>query len=467
MKIDVDRLSIKNKDIALYGAGGKTGRSVAEFLSSLGCRLYLYDDRDLSELEDTLRSYNMDEGKISWIEKKKDLLQAEVIITSPGVSLHREIFRQAERQGISILSEIELAYNFFDRYLIAITGTNGKTTTVSLAGQMLNRGLESREVVTAGNIGKPLLEAMAESSADAIMVVEVSSFQLAAIENFRPEIAALLNFAPDHLDWHKNLQNYRRAKQNIFTNQSEDDMALIDIDSEKTIEMAETSQAQIVKIGTSADKSDILVDGDIFARSGEANSDKKKLVEGSSAKMIGGHNLKNIAFAAAIAREMEVDSKVIREVICDFSPPPHRMQEVYRDDNILIIDDSKATNPHAACSALSSLPQDLHKVIIAGGQDRGVNLNSLAAEISSRVSGAVLLGEIADKLESKLEDYGFQNCSKVNDMKQAVKESLEMTGGEGIIILSPGAPSWDMYKSYKERGSIFQKYAGKFLGVEI
>lgn len=441
MQVDCDRLDLKNKKAGIYGVGGATGRSVINFLSKLGNQLLLYDDQNWQKLEPKTGIK---------VNNKDDLLNADYIVTSPGVSLQQNFFARAKKRKLLVISEIELAYNFFERFLIAITGTNGKTTTTSLVGEILSKGLKDSHVKIAGNIGTPLLKTMINSDKDDIIVAEVSSFQLAGIKNFAPDIAVNLNFSPDHLDWHKNLDNYRESKQKIFINQTKSQLAVINGDDSDIIQMAEKTSAKIKRVTSKDRPADIIIADDIFI-------EDEKVIREDSLEARGTHNLKNIAFAVYIGKKLGVSTEIIENVVRNFTPPPHRMQTIKKYRGLRFIDDSKATNPHAACAALDSLEKNSKIVIVAGGQDRKLDLSDFSRKIRQRALGAVLLGETAQSLKTNLVQHDFYNAKIVKNMEQAVRSGIEMLDGEGTLILTPGAPSWDMYESYKERGEFFRE----------
>ncbi len=456
MSIDCDKLNLQGKVAGIYGVGGSTGNAVVNFLVELGFKLILYDDKDHQKVAQNLDFQPADKNYCKFVDNKYELLTSDFIVTSPGVSLEQEFFSRTKENNVLVISEIELAYNFFERFLIAITGTNGKTTTTSLVGDILSTGLNSRNVRTAGNIGAPLLQVLDKGSREDIIVAEVSSFQLAGIKNFAPDIAVALNFSPDHLDWHKNAEAYKQSKRKIFINQTPEQIAIINGDDKDINQMAAVSSAQIKRVSGINKEAEVYVDEEIIVG-------KDKLISRDDVKIKGTHNFINIAFAAFIGIELGVDYRDVKKAIRNFCPPPHRMQEITRNDDLLIIDDSKATNPHAGCAALNSLKEKDNIVIIAGGQDRSLDLSSFAKKIAKNAAGAVLLGETAEILNNLLASYQFSRTKIAENMQEAVNAGMNMLEGEGVLILSPGAPSWDMFESYKQRGRLFQAEVRKHL----
>ncbi|MGM0411560.1 MAG: UDP-N-acetylmuramoyl-L-alanine--D-glutamate ligase, partial [Bacillota bacterium] len=384
----------------------------------------------------------------------KKTLNCDLLIVSPGVPLDIEFFEIAKKRNIEIISEIELAYQFTDAKIIAITGTNGKTTTTSLLGKIM-KSYYGKKAKIAGNIGIPLISVAPELDSDNYIIAEISSFQLEAIKEFHPKISIFLNFSPDHLDRHKNKKNYLEAKKRIFENQEESDIALINIDDNIVYESSKNIKAKkyfistnkVMKNGALVKNNKIYIIND---------NEKIEIVDSKEVNLVGKHNLLNIAFASLTAYITGVDIEVIRKNIKNFTADKHRLEVVLKKENgSLVIDDSKATNVDATLKALNTFSQDI--ILIAGGQDRNADFKKLAIKIREKVKSLILLGETSDKIKNEVLKKDFKNIYQVKDMKEAVKKAvLEFEEGD-CLLLSPGCPSWDMYESYKERGNIFQK----------
>jgi len=496
------------------------------------------------------------------------------------------LIKLAQRERIPLISELELAYHFSPAWIAAVTGTNGKTTTTRLTARLLDAGLKEK-VVLAGNIGRPAISAVGEVSAGDWLVLEVSSFQLAACQNFRPEIAIFINFAADHLDWHGTLEDYREAKARIFLNQTREDLALVNLDDPEVKKLARTSAARVLGVSSYPESgADAVIDGSvricwkrsaldkkdrIFARDlaeipwgkehnkgedkkdkvegkfediGEGKStgkgenevadkdedkdkdkekedkfdskdedkvegkdkdtgegkdedkvegkgkrkgegrgeggndsetlsvlreepDKVLIIKNEDIKLKGSHNKVNVALAVLAARELGVSAEVIREVVRDFEADPHRLEIFYREAELMLIDDSKATNPPAAVEALKSCAEFRGEVIIiAGGQDRGQDNRAFAREIARRADGAVLLGETASQLAAEFNSLEYNSYCKVESIEEAALQGLKFLENKelkGVLLLSPGAPSWDMFSSYRERGRLFQEACENYL----
>lgn len=447
-------LEIKGKKVAVIGLGKRTGVATAKMLSENGAQVVVSDVKgpdDLQEELDMLSDYDLEYDLNGHGQKS---LTSDLIVVSPGVPLDIPFFSRVENRGVPVISEIELAYHFTSANIIAITGTNGKTTTTSLLGKILKKS-QLKNVKVAGNIGVPLIQEVTGLSADDWVVAEVSSFQLETIRNFRPEISIYLNFTPDHLDRHKTVENYWQAKKRIFLNQKDTDFAIINFDDQEVVRAAEDCQAQIFGVSLQNDNRNgiIIHDDKLYVKT---ENDEFSLISLSEIPLTGVHNIQNVAFALMAAWLLDVRKEVIRKEIKKFQSFPHRLQKIdIIKEDILIIDDSKATNPDAAIKALLSYP-DRSIVLIAGGQDRNADFTKFAEVIKEQVKVLILLGETRNELENIVLNTGFENIYKVKDMEEAVKTAWQEIETGDCLLLSPGCPSWDMYESYRERGKKFQ-----------
>ncbi len=454
--------SLQNKRVAVIGLGKRTGVAAARKLCELGAEVVVSDIKTPGELKEEiamLSDYKIDYDLGGHSEKS---LQVELIVVSPGVPLDIPFFRKVAGEEIPVISEIELAYYLTDAHIVAITGTNGKTTTTRLLGNIL----ENSSVVNArvaGNIGTPLIQEIEELSADDWLVVEVSSFQLETTRKFRPEISLYLNFTPDHLDRHKSKENYWLAKKKIFTNQKSDDYAIINYDDGQVIRAARDCKAQ--KYGVSMKEE---INGGCYLKNNRiviSLAGKEEAISIKEIPLKGKHNVANVAFAALAARLIGVKLTTIREQIKNFIPEAHRLEKVaVKSSEIVVYDDSKATNPDAGIKALLSFDRPI--VLIAGGQDRNADFSYLAEAISKKVKALILLGETRDKIAESVLKKGFDNIYMVEDMKEAVNTATEKLTAGDCLLLSPGCPSWDMYSSYRKRGHDFRDCLEK-VGFEI
>ncbi|HHX87152.1 MAG TPA: UDP-N-acetylmuramoyl-L-alanine--D-glutamate ligase [Firmicutes bacterium] len=384
-----------------------------------------------------------------------DLVTSEVslIIKSPGVPPYLELFRRAEKLGVPVLSEIELAYAFMRAPLIGITGTNGKTTTTMLAAEIIKEARYS-EVLTAGNIGVPLCEVARQINPTGIVVAELSSFQLSSIGSFRPLVAVIINFEEDHLDYHGSLDSYFQAKSNILKNQTALDYAVLNAGDPKVASLAGKVRGNLVWFKPGVLEYGFGVQNDQMVLFHPAGV--QLICELSEIALPGEHNLENALAAAAACWAAGADLAAVRAVLRRFPGVEHRLEPVACLQGVEFINDSKGTNPGASIRALKSF-SGREKILIAGGKDKGGSFCSLAGVIKEEVKSVVLLGETADKIAAALDEVGFKHYRKVKGMAEAVEEAWRQSQPGDMVILSPACASWDMFVNFEERGRLFKQ----------
>ena len=451
-------LNLKGKKIGVVGLSKRTGVSVAKFLLKKNLEVVITDIKPKEELKEQINELKKYNPEYELNGHGKKTLECDLLVVSPGVPLSLDFFDKARKKNIKIIGEIELAYQLTNAKIVAITGTNGKTTTTSLLGKMMSSYYPQKTFV-GGNIGTPLIEIAPGLSRDNWIIVEVSSFQLESIDEFRPNISMFLNFSPDHLDRHINKKAYLNAKKRIFSNQKSDDDAILNLDDQDVIKASSEfdvkkhyiSGKKTTESGAYLDKKHMYI---------VKNNKKYKLISKNEIPLYGKHNLMNIAFAAKAASLIGVKYKSIRKTIKRFKPAEHRL-EIFMEgeDGSLIIDDSKATNVDAALKAINSFDNDI--ILIAGGQDRNADFAELANSIKNNVKALIILGETSDKIYKEMKKRKYNKVFKANNMKEAVKKAFNFFEKGDCLLLSPACPSWDMYEDYKERGNIFQKEVKK------
>ncbi len=449
-------LDIKGKRVTVIGLGKRTGVATVKMLINNNARVVVSDIKGPDELKEEIAMLNDYPVEFELNGHGGKSLAGDLIVVSPGVPLNIPFFEEAARKEIPVISEIELAYQFNKARIIAITGTNGKTTTTSLLGNIL-KGAGIGRVRVGGNIGNPLIGEVDGLSRDDWLVVEVSSFQLESIRDFRPDISIYLNFSPDHLDRHRTVENYWQAKRRIFMNQLPEDYALINLDEPEVVKAAVDCKAEHLGVSLKKEisKGIYLKNNQLIYRDGDQI---EKIIDLADIPLRGRHNIENVAFATLAARLAGAGVEEIRRGVITFKPAGHRLELVRRDKNgTLYVDDSKATNPDSAVKALSAFDEEI--VLIAGGQDRKADFREFAAAINARVKTLILMGETKEIIAKEVLKTGFNNINiyKVNDMKEAVASAFENLSAGECLLLSPGCPSWDMYESYKDRGNDFQK----------
>ena len=458
----MDRDNLNNLDVAVIGSGGLTGKALIKFLINKVNRIKLFDDKDWSLLPEILRIKEENPETVFLEKDTSSLNGVDIVIVSPGVPEDHVLIEEAIKKDKLIISEIELAFNFIESDIIAITGTNGKTTTTSILGEILKKGLD-KKIIVAGNIGKPLIGIVDSLEKNDIVVAELSSFQLRFIENFRPKIAAFINYSPDHLDWHISEDSYFESKANIFKNQTEEDVAIVNFDNNKIFSLVDSIDSNVFFVSNKNSEIDKGIYYDdkylYFLR-----NYKEKLLSIDKIFLKGIHNIENIAFASLISYHLGVSSDIIGEVVYNYKLEAHRLELVLENEILQVYNDSKATNPHATEAAINSFSKPM--VLLMGGQDRNLNYDNLIKQIINNCNYTILIGEISDKIKDKLQDEKYNSFYLANDIKEAVDiiKNLIITldfKEKLTILFSPGAPSWDMFPSYKVRGQEFIEYIKK------
>ena len=382
-----------------------------------------------------------------------DVLDADLAIVSPGIPPTSAVVRALADHQITVLSEVELAYQLAGCDFLAVTGTNGKTTTTSLLALMLERG--GIPSTAAGNIGIPLAEAALSIPDDGAIAVEVSSFQLATIDRFRPAVAVLLNVAEDHTDWHGTFADYVAAKARIFENQTGEDLAVINADDPVASTLCGECRARVVRFSTVD-----VPDGGAGVRGGELVVEDRVVAAVSDVNLPGAAGLENAVAASTAAALYGVAPDAIRAALREFRPLRHRFEVVARSEGVTYIDDSKATNPHATISALKDME---NVVLIAGGRSKGIDLAPLA-DASSALVAVVALGEARAELARVF--AGLVPVIAVESMRDAVRRARDKANGAGSVLLSPACASLDMYESYAARGEDFAQQVQALIDQE-
>jgi len=371
---------------------------------------------------------------------------AELVVPSPGVPEAHPVYRLAAGAAVPVRSEVELAGAAAARRglpLVAVTGTNGKTTVTTLVAEMLSAG--GVRALAAGNIGRPLIDAVHDEDVD-VVVAEVSSFQLRFTETFRPRVAVFLNVAEDHLDWHPTFDDCVAAKARIFANQAGDDLLVFNADDEHVAAAAKAAPARSTAFTLRDRSGSWRRHDDRLLR-----PDGVPLVAVTDLARSGPHDVANALAAAAAAAELGASDDAVRQVLTTFSGLPHRVTPVGQSGGVTFVDDSKATNPHAALAALAGFDP---VVLVAGGRNKGLDLGVLRRE-AGRIRAVVAIGEAAGEVEAAFE--GLRPVRRAGSMAEAVRLGAELAEPGDTVLLSPACASFDWYTSYAARGDDFAR----------
>jgi UDP-N-acetylmuramoylalanine--D-glutamate ligase len=438
-------MDLNGKKFLLLGLA-RTGKACARFLASQGATISVSDVRPEAELKEEMADLN--DLSLSYFlggENPQALAGVDCVIPSPGVPAENPLLRGAVARGIAVLSEIEIAYRFLAAPLVAITGTNGKTTTTTLVGAMLKAG--GKKVFTGGNIGAPLIGFV--SGVWEWGVVEISSFQLEWVEQFRPRVAALLNLTEDHLDRYPDFAAYCRAKERIFAAQREDDIAVLNRDDPRVWALRARLRARVVSFGFGAVREGVYALGDSIVWRDGAGEEKFSL---ATVKIQGIHNVENMMAAIAVAKTVGISQAAIQKTLEEFPGLEHRLEFVRERNGVRFFNDSKGTNVGAVVKSLASFSAPV--LLLAGGVDKGGSYESLREPVKRKVRRLILFGAAREIISNALGD--LTETVMVDDLPAAVRDAAEHSGPGDVVLLSPACSSFDMFRNYAERGKAFK-----------
>lgn len=449
-------MDFKDKKVLVSGIA-KSGISAAGLLKKLGADVTVQDAKTedkLGDVTDELRSL----GFNLYLGANPDAIieDMDILVMSPGVPTDLPFVNKAREKNIPVIGEIELAYMFCKSPVIGITGTNGKTTTTTLAGDICKAYFENTFVV--GNIGNPFADITFETKEDGVVVAELSSFQLETINEFKPKVSAVLNITPDHLNRHHTLENYIAAKERVFENQDESDFCILNYNDEITRKMADKTKADVIffslggKIteGIYSDEKSIYIN---------ALGYNEKVVDIDELKILGGHNVENAMAAIGCCAAIGVPLDIIRKVLKEFTAVEHRIEYVRTINDIEFYNDSKGTNPDASIKAVEAMKRPI--CIIAGGYDKGSDFTEWIDTFKGRVKFVAVIGAVKDKITATLDKAGFTNYKTADTFEEAIDLCYKNAVPGDCVLLSPACASWDMFKSYEQRGEIFKEYVKK------
>ena len=450
-------------DAILIIGAARSGVASAEYLLPIGKQIVISDmNTKLAEDVET----QLGHASVSYVwGKQPDVaaLQPELIVMSPGVPLSIPPVVKARELGIPVISEPELAFRYSDVPFVAITGTNGKTTTTTLTAFLLEK--EGRKVVAGGNIGLPLISQCPKMSANDIVVAEMSSFQLESVDSFCPKVAVVMNLTPDHLDRHKTMEAYAAAKANIFKNQGPEEYLLLNKDDAIVAAMAAGAKSHVYYFSQQEilDEGIWLEDGNLVYRL-DKNGAPQVLIPAAEIGIVGSHNWQNAMAASLAALLMGQQPEIIAERLRAFKGVAHRMEPVATIDGVLYVNDSKGTNPDSTEKALGSYGER-PIVLIAGGRNKGSDMAVLVPLMRAHCRGVVLVGEATGDFIDAFERTGYTDYVCADSFEDAVAKAREMAQSGDVVLLSPACASWDMFDNFEQRGDLFKElvkdYAAK------
>jgi len=445
-------MDVKGKRVLVVGLG-KSGVASAQFLAARGARVTVSDTRSQNELKTQIPAL-LDRGIAveTGVHGERTFRDQDLIVVSPGVPSDLPQLVRARAQGIRVIGEIELAAHFLKGKIVAITGSNGKTTTTTLCGELIASA--SQRTLVGGNIGTPVILLVDDSTDDTVNVIEVSSFQLETIETFHPYIAVVLNITPDHLDRHGSMEAYTAAKARIFENQTVSDFSLLNLDDEGSAGLRSQTKGQLCwfsrKRELTGDQTGAFVRaGQIYWRDG---MHEQAIMPAAEIPLKGAHNLENVLAAVAVGRLCGCDGVTIAAAVRKFKAVEHRLQFIASIAGVEYYNDSKATNVDATIKAIESFPGNIH--LILGGKDKDSDYTQMNPLLRERVKRVYTIGSAAEKIRSHVQSAVEVLPCKTLD--SAVERAHDMAKSGDVVLLAPACSSFDQFENYEHRGRTFR-----------
>ena len=453
-------MELAGKRVLVIGLG-KTGQSTVRFLAGRGASVVATDDKSLTEMRDATSALSGLDARLAFGPQDAAILSGvDLIIPSPGVPPTNPLLAEGVKRGVPVLAEIEVAFRFLKRPVIAITGTNGKTTATTLIGEILRAS--GRKAYVGGNIGDPLIGYVDSLQEEDFAVVELSSFQLEWIERFRPMVALLLNVTCDHIDYHGTFEAYRRAKERIFENQGPGDLAILNADEPWASPLARRLRSKVSLFSSKAEiPNGMFLHGDELIL--RENGENRETYPVGMIRIPGTHNLENVMASILACRACGCPREGVIEAVSAFRGIAHRIEFAGEKNGVVFYDDSKGTNVGAVARALETFSRPV--ILLLGGRDKGGDFDSLAVFIRKGVKKVVLFGEAREALRRII--GGIAKTSLAPTLGKAVEKAYADAAPGDVILLSPGCASFDEFKDYKERGDFFKGMVRKIIADEI
>ncbi len=458
MRTNLD--NVQGKRLLIVGLG-RSGIATCQTMLDLGALVTVQDARREEEFDPSFLNYLRGRGVDCYFDSlPPDMGAFDMVILSPGASPELPFVQEAKEKGAEITGELEIAFRTSRGRFVAITGTNGKTTTTTLVGDIFMASGRKTHVV--GNIGTAAISDASIATEDDWLITEASSFQLETTRWFKPTVSAILNLTPDHLNRHHTMEAYGEAKAKIFANQGEDCFLVINYDDKECFKLVENCKAKVVPFSREKELnwsdykeyeySAFLRKGEIIIREGDKETPVCKRDE---LKIIGDHNIENALAAVAICRCSGIEVDVIRKALTAFMGVEHRMEYCGMVDGVKYYNDSKGTNVDASITALKAIGKNI--ILIAGGDGKGQDFSELAKEFKDRVKHLVYLGQDGPKIEQAAREAGFNESIKAKDIPDCVSQAAKVAEEGDTVLLSPACASWDMYDNYEQRGDHFKE----------
>jgi len=443
-------MELKNKKVLVVGFG-KTGKAVCDFLlrQNIPINIKVSESKSISGLSQEIKPYQKKQIKFeTGGHKIQSFLDSDLIIPSPGVPPVPPV-QEAEKKGIPVISEVELAFRFLKGQIIGITGSNGKSTVASLIHQILKDGGLSSHL--AGNIGTPLISFVEKSTQQDIFVTELSSFQLEYVDQLTPEVSIVLNITPDHLDWHGSFSSYVKAKAKLLKNQKKSQVAVLNRDDPRVWSLRKTGPEKIFSFSTKHKNTNASLQKNKWIVL--KNDSEQNAIHSKDIPLKGIHNQENVMASILTGHILHVPLETIRKTIMNFKGLEHRLEKVLSLKGVDFFNDSKATNIDAALKSLMSFNKKI--ILILGGRDKGGDFSRLKHEIKKRVKKVIVMGEAREKIIKALGKY--TEMIQASSLKEAVETGFKLSKPGEVILLAPACTSFDMFENFEQRGLIFKE----------
>lgn len=447
-------MELKGKKVLVFGSG-KSGIGAADLLGKVGAFPVIYDGNAETDKEAVVHKT---EGtypiEVYAGELPKEVQESlDLVVLSPGVPTDLPLVKSFYAQGLPVWGEVELAYRIGKGEVLAITGTNGKTTTTALLGKIMADARES--VFVVGNIGTPYTSKALEMQENTVTVAEISSFQLETIEKFAPKVSAILNITEDHLNRHHTMEEYIRVKELITKNQSPEEVCVLNYEDEVLRAFGKEATPKVVWFSSVRKLEEgIYLDGDLIVlKDGEREIE---VVKTGELKLLGQHNFENVMAAVAMAYYAGVEMESIRKSICEFTAVEHRIEYVTEKNGVVYYNDSKGTNPDAAIKGIQAMNRPTY--LIGGGYDKQSEYDEWIEAFDGKVRCLVLIGQTREKIKETAEKHGFTDIVLLENLKEAVSYCAAHAVPGEAVLLSPACASWGQFDNYEQRGDMFKEY---------